>query len=72
MILVSRKLLAALLGLGALAGFASGFHALRHHGGPFRHGARRAAFEEHIAEVCTRAAEKVARSPSRADARPAP
>jgi hypothetical protein len=59
-------LLASLLGLGALAGFACGLHSLhgwRH--GP--HGGRRAEFEAHVADVCTRAAEKVMRERGRSD-----
>jgi hypothetical protein len=46
-----RPFLLLLLGLGALFGFASGFHQLRWH-----HWARRAAFERHVAEVCVDAA----------------
>lgn len=74
MIVVKRRLLAILLGFGALAGFASGVHSIRHHAGPFRHGphGHHARFEAHVAEVCLRAAEKASREPSRADARPSP
>jgi hypothetical protein len=38
--------------IGAIAGFASGLYGCRHHD------ERRQAFEEHIADVCTRAAER--------------
>jgi hypothetical protein len=60
---MNRKLLAGLLGLGVLFGFASGFRSLHHDGRYFRHGHgwRHSAFEDHVAEVCTRAAEKVVR-----------
>lgn len=54
-----RRLLIALLGFGAFAGFASGLaslHCHRFHGGygygPFHH----ADFERHVADVCTDAA----------------
>lgn len=50
-----RKLLIGLLAFGTVAGYASGFasfaHCARHH-----HEARRAAFEAHVADVCTQAA----------------
>ena len=45
------RLLAFLLGVGALAGFASGMHQLRWH-----RWAQRAAFERHVAELCVDAA----------------
>jgi len=48
-----RKALMVLLGLGAVAGFASGIWSCRYHS--FE---RRQAFEDHGAEVCTRAAER--------------
>jgi hypothetical protein len=41
-----------MLAVGAIAGFASALHGCRHHED------RRRAFEDHIAEVCTRAAER--------------
>jgi len=47
-----RKALIWLLGLGAVAGFASGIFGCR-----YRH-ERHQAFEDHVAEVCTRAAER--------------
>ena len=47
-----RKALMVVLGLGAVAGFASSLF-----GCHFRN-ERRQAFEEHVAEVCTRAAER--------------
>ena len=60
-----RKFWMVLLGLGAVAGFASGFHSLRHYGGAFGPGcchgpweSRRAAFEAHVADICTRSAER--------------
>lgn len=46
-----RKALMWVLGLGAVAGFASAF-------GCHFHRDRRQAFEDHVAEVCTRAAER--------------
>ena len=48
-----RKALSLVLGLGAVAGFASGIWSCRHHSYE-----RRLAFEDHVAEVCTRAAER--------------
>ena len=50
-----RRILIVLLGLGAFVGFAAGFASLRWHRG--HHGwHRRAAFERHVAEICTDAA----------------
>lgn len=50
-----RKLLIGLLAFGTVAGYACGLasfaHCARGH-----HEARRAAFEAHVADVCTRAA----------------
>jgi hypothetical protein len=67
-----------LLGIGAVAGFASGFHSL-HRFGPYGYGhgygdwgGQRAAFEAHIADVCTRSAERTLRERGHGDARPAP
>lgn len=62
---MKRTLLIVLLSLGAVAGFASGFARLYfgypvwgHHGyGPW--GERRAAFERHVATLCTEAAADV-------------
>jgi hypothetical protein len=49
-----RKALMLVLGLGAVAGFASGIF-----GCHYRNERRQAqAFEDHVAEVCTRAAER--------------
>lgn len=50
---MKRKLLIAVLALGTVGGFASGFRSLRCH-----HQSRRAAFENHVADVCVRAAER--------------
>jgi hypothetical protein len=41
------------LAIGAVAGFASGIFGCRYHGAE-----RRQAFEDHVADVCTRAAER--------------
>lgn len=49
-----RKLLIGLLAFGTLAGYASGIASFAHCAS--RHEARRAAFEAHVADVCTRAA----------------
>ena len=46
-----RRLLALILGIGAVVGFGSGISELR-----WRHWARREAFERHIAEICVDAA----------------
>ena len=63
-----RKFWAVILGIGAIAGFAAGFRSMHHMGydacgcsgfGP--HG-RRAAFEAHVADVCTQAAERSQRA----------
>ena len=78
-----RKFWMVLLGLGAVAGFASGFHSLRHHGGAFgpgcchSHGpweSRRASFEAHVADLCTQSAERTLRErgPSHAPPSPSP
>lgn len=48
-----RKLLIALLALGTVGGYASGFASLRH-----CNNARRQAFEQHVAQVCVDAARK--------------
>lgn len=48
-----RKGLILVLALGAIAGFASGLYGCHYHGVE-----RRQAFEDHIADVCTRAAER--------------
>ena len=48
-----RKALMVLFALGAIGGFGSAAFGCRHHASE-----RREAFEAHIAEVCTRAAER--------------
>lgn len=48
-----RKFLIALLALGTVGGFASGFASLRH-----CQSQRRDAFEQHVAQVCVDAARK--------------
>jgi hypothetical protein len=60
-----RRFWAVLLGIGAIAGFASGFRSLHHMGcGPCSHGwsRRHDNFEAHVADVCTEAAERARRS----------
>jgi hypothetical protein len=54
-----RAFLIVLFGLGTVGGFAHGFASLGHCANSCR-SARRASFEDHVAEVCTRAAERVA------------
>ncbi|HTA92104.1 MAG TPA: hypothetical protein VK745_21135 [Polyangiaceae bacterium] len=49
-----RKALIFVLALGAVAGFASGLFGCHYRGME-----RRQAFEDHVADVCTRAAERV-------------
>lgn len=58
-----RKVLMAVLGLGAVLGFGAGFARLcyggwAHHGPGARH-ERRAAFEKRVADTCTEAALRV-------------
>jgi len=48
-----RRGLILVLAVGAIAGFASGLYGCHYHGVE-----RRQAFEDHIADVCTRAAER--------------
>jgi hypothetical protein len=48
-----RRALIFVLALGTVAGFASGVFGCRYHGME-----RRQAFEDHVADVCTRAAER--------------
>ncbi len=48
---MKRRVVMALLGVGAVVGFASGFHSIRH-----CQRDRRAAFEHHVAAVCVDAA----------------
>jgi len=59
-----RKALIWVLGLGAVAGFASGIFGCHHRN------ERRQAFEDHVAEVCTRAAERSHEHASRAEKQP--
>ncbi len=49
-----RKALILILAIGAVGGFASGFMGCHHRG---MH--ERQAFDDHVADVCTRAAERV-------------
>ncbi len=49
-----RKILIVLLALGTLLGYAGFIARLRHGPGPW--GARREAFERHVAELCSDAA----------------
>ncbi len=56
-----RKALIFVLALGAVAGFASGLFGCHYRGME-----RRQAFEDHVADVCTRAAERAR------DGRPTP
>lgn len=51
---IKRFLLIGLFGFGTVAGFAHGFAHLGH-----CHAARRAAWEDHVADVCTASAERV-------------
>lgn len=55
-----RKLLIGVLAFGTIAGYASGFAHMGHCASR-GHEARRAAFENHVADVCTRSAERVHR-----------
>lgn len=48
-----RKIAIALLALGTVAGYASGFASLRH-----CNSSRRARFEQHVAKVCVDAAKR--------------
>lgn len=48
-----RKALMVLFAVGAIAGFGSAAFGCRHHASD-----RREAFEDHIAEICTRAGER--------------
>jgi hypothetical protein len=54
---IKRGALIALFSFGALAGFGHGIASVACHAGSC-HQQRRAAFEDHVAEVCTRAAER--------------
>jgi hypothetical protein len=55
---IKRGALIALFSFGAIAGFGHGIASVACHAGSC-HQSRRAAFEDHVAEVCTRAAERV-------------
>jgi len=48
-----HRALIVVLALGAVAGFGSGLYSCHYHGIE-----RRQAFEDHIADICTRAAER--------------
>jgi len=50
---MKRKALMFVLAIGAVAGFASGLYGCHYRGVE-----RRQAFEDHVADVCTRAAER--------------
>jgi hypothetical protein len=60
---MGRKFLMVLLGVGAVAGFATGFARLCHggfgHYGPGSHFGRHRDFERHVADTCADAAFKV-------------
>ena len=60
-----RKGLILVLALGAIAGFASGLYGCHYHGVE-----RRQAFEDHVADVCTRAAERSRNRASHAENAP--
>jgi hypothetical protein len=57
-----RKALILVLALGAIAGFASGLYGCHYHGVE-----RRQAFEDHVADICTRAAERAHNRATHAD-----
>lgn len=50
---LKRGLLIGLFSIGTIGGFASGMHSMRHHCQ-----ARRERFEDHVADVCVRAAHR--------------
>jgi len=52
--MIRRKIAIGLLSIGTIGGFAMGFHSMRHHCE-----SRRESFEDHVAEVCVRAAKNV-------------
>jgi len=60
-----RKALILVLAMGAVAGFASGLYGCHYHGVE-----RRQAFEDHVADVCTRAAERAQHRASHAENAP--
>jgi hypothetical protein len=59
---MKRRALMFVLAAGAVAGFASGLFGCHYHGV-----ARRQAFEDHVADLCTRAAERSRAAPGSAD-----
>ncbi len=69
-----RRIAMVLLGIGAVVGIGSGIRALRWHGagcGLCQHSAaRRSGFEDRVAEVCARAADRVYRERNSAAPRP--
>lgn len=58
---MKRKALIALLGIGTIFGFSTGFASMSHH---WHHRAeqRRAAWEAHVADVCVEAAQRADRA----------
>ena len=57
---MKRAFLILFFGLGTVGGFAHGFASLAGHCGSSGHcGSRRESFEDHVAEVCARAAQRV-------------
>jgi len=50
--MIRRKILIGVLALGTVAGYAMGFHSLKH-----RCGSHHDAWEKHVAEVCVGAAQ---------------
>lgn len=66
-----RKLLIGALAFGTFAGFAGGFVSLGAHAARC-HSARRAAMETHVADVCTRSAQRVWEERGRRGERPHP
>ena len=71
---MGRKLLMVVLGLGAVAGFASGFAHLggwcRYGGGPGGHFDRQSEFQRHVADTCAAAALRVYEQKSPAGSKP--
>ncbi|HET9957740.1 MAG TPA: hypothetical protein VFQ61_24750 [Polyangiaceae bacterium] len=70
-----HRFLMVLLGIGAVVGFTSGFVSLahRHHALGYRSGyGPHAEFEDHVADICTRAAERVYRAKGSASQTAAP
>jgi hypothetical protein len=57
-IMLKRRLLIGALAFGTFFGYAAGFMSLGAHAAHC-HAARRAAFESHVADVCTRSAHRV-------------